>query len=220
MLRKGRDEEQDKKIDELHSKIDDLKDKVRDQKDLISGEKISLGYLLSHVKLTQLWAVIVIIASMIAGSGSITYQLANKKSDAQLLTENARFEVESSKMKMENSNLQKKIEEHEKKSNFFKGLESKEAFLSQYLNFLLAAKKCEAEEWNTETRAYKNYEKNKRMFGKVIVNLWQNRHQVDDANDEGVVIGINGDMTGATVKFLYDGTVWKIPPDFIDLLVD
>ncbi len=221
MLNPDKDTEQDQQIEKLQEKIKQLKVECKQKRaEQLLGEKISLGYLLSHVKLSQLWTLIVIIATLISGAGAVTYSLANKKSDAQLLAENAKAEVKVSNMQLEITKYKELLLIHEKKVNFYKGLEKKEKFLGQYLNYLLSKQKCESDQLNMQTNACKVFSRNQKLFSNNIKNLWRNRHKVEDESGNGVLIGISGEMLGATVKFLYDGTYWNIPDEFVSLLID
>ena len=100
----------------------------------------------------------------------------------------------------------------------FRGLELKERFLALYVRYLLAK----------ENRAHVDTPENqetlhdtKEAFGNYIFNLWQRHEEAEeDFEIKGLVVGKGARPTEATGKFLYDDTIWPIPPELKPVVLE
>ncbi|MFQ6111576.1 MAG: hypothetical protein ACE5LX_06040 [Nitrospinota bacterium] len=155
---------------------------------------MTIRQLISRLRVAQLWGVLVVIAALIGGSFSLGYKLSSSAA-----------EVKTSKLERQVSALQENVKR-------FRGLESKERFLALYLRYLLA--KGSLAKANTPENQ-ETLRVSAEAFEKLILKLWQRHEEAkEELEIRGLIIGKGARATDATVKFIYDGSIWPIPPEF------
>jgi hypothetical protein len=234
MAEDNRDAVQDQKLDELKNTIEILRAELgkpnrkrSEDEEAISGDRITLWYLLSHIRIAHLWGVIVIMASLISGAGAVTYQFANKKSDAQLLAENAKFEVklseqqvELSKLHIQLDNAKKKLQDknaaYSKLEVQYNEIAAKEHLLAQYLDYMIAYKRCSRQDWAAETSVCRAFASSKKNFATKLKKIWQGS-DTNTITANSVIIRKDGGNNKATITFLCDGSKWPVPDKIMEL---
>lgn len=104
-----------------------------------------------------------------------------------------------------NNELNQKLDAQEKR---YRGLETKERIMSLYVRYLLA--KAEG----TEEREYFSA---REALDKALTDAWESYMKspaTADVEVRGIVVGKGGLSEKATIKFIYDNTIWPIPSDF------
>lgn len=154
-------------------------------------EKLSISELISRCKVGQLWATVVVIAGLIAGSFGIGYKVCASVNEAKI---NAlQFKIE----KLE-GDLQSKDEELSKMTSNNKLFYDKDRFLSLYLRYQLAKEK-----WNDDDEAreeFSEYNTAREAFDSYVIER-VGREKLRLAKGGGKL---------ATVAF-GDGTIWTLP---------
>lgn len=154
-------------------------------------EKLSLSELISRCKVGQLWTVVVVIASLIAGAFGLGYKMHASINEAKI---NA-IQLEITILK---GNLQSKEKELSNLVSENNLLYDKDRFLSLYLRYQLAKEK-----WNNDYDAkeeFQEYMTAREAFDEYII---------ERVGGEKLRLGKGGGRL-ATVKFV-DGTIWTLP---------
>jgi hypothetical protein len=154
-------------------------------------EKLSLNELFSRCKISQLWAVIVVIAGLITGAFGLGYKIHASINEAKINS----IQLEITKL---NGDIQSKKKKLSKTASENKFLHDKDLFLSLYLRYQLTKEK-----WNNDYDAkedYQEYMTTRKVFDKYII---------ERVGREKLRISKGGGRL-ATIKF-DDGAVWTVP---------
>lgn len=156
-------------------------------------EKLSVSEFLRRLKIVQLWAVGVTVASLLAGTFGLGYKAAMTVNEAKLNAKDA--EITDVKRDLETMKTELKAA-HTKLDE----ATDKDRFLSLYLRYLLAKETADSDPENEEK--YRTYETTLKAFDNYI------REQVDK---EKLIIRKGGGRF-AMIEFK-DETKWQIPPE-------
>jgi len=154
-------------------------------------EKLSVKELISRFTVGQLWALIGVVAGLIAGSFGIGYKMSASVSRMEINS----IQLEKVKLTGDLSSRDDDIAKLTAQNNL---LYDKDRFLALYLRYQLAREK-----WNQDYDAkeeYKAYQTARDSFNKFIT------QRVDS---EKLRIAKGSDRL-ATIKF-DDGTIWVLP---------
>ena len=177
----------------------------------VEASKMTIKQLLSQLRVAQLWTVLVVIVALITGSFSFGYQLSSSMAEANITKLEAETVVKTAELQREISELQTKINYLRGNLEPYRGLETKERFLALYLRYLLAKENLALEDTPENQEKFKVTQK---ALESLIIDLWSRHEGAEkDVEISGLILG-KGPGREATVKFLYDGSIWPIPQEF------
>jgi hypothetical protein len=154
--------------------------------------ELTIKQAFSQIQISQFWGLLVIIVSLLVGAFTLGYKLSSSVSEAKV------------------GNWESQIDSLRESTKHFRGLEAKERFLALYVRYLLAKEKFA----NTE-EASEEVSSTGEAFEKLIFELWRHyKESGEELEMRGLIIGKGGGPREATVKFIYDGSIWQIPPEF------
>ncbi len=156
--------------------------------------KLTMKQILSQLQISQFWGLLVIIVGLLAGAFTLGYKLSSSISEVKV------------------GKLESQINSLQEATKRFTGLEVKERFLALYVRYLLAKEKFT----NSKTEeAYKEVRTTGQALEKLIFELWDRyKESSEEIEIRGLIVGKGGGASEATVKFIYDGSVWPIPRVF------
>ena len=170
----------------------------------VEASKMTIKQLLSQLRVAQLWTVLVVIVAVITGSFSFGYQLSSSMAEANITKLEAETEVKTAELQREINYLRGNFEP-------YRGLETKERFLALYLRYLLAKENLALEDTPENQEKFKVTQN---ALESLITDLWSRHEGAEkDVEISGLILG-KGPGREATVKFLYDGSIWPIPQEF------
>lgn len=152
----------------------------------IEVENLTLREIFLNIKPKVLWSIMTILVGLIAGSIGLGYKLASVKLDGAQLT-----------------------------NRKLVALQSKEKFLT----LLIRYEKAEANWDYSYKHGLSDLDEKEEVFIRAnkalhnhIAQLIEKGDIIEDvSNLQGVTVGKGSDETNVTIKFNYDGTVWKVP---------
>jgi len=148
-------------------------------------EKLTIKQLFSKMEIGQLWALIGVVAGLVAGACALGYKVSSMATDPKL----AEKEAQLTAAKLE---IEKKTDELKKATTETGDLGTKERFLSLYLRYLIANRQGDSAESQSARQALDEFVR-----------------QFVDAKE--LVIRKGGGRL-ATIKFS-DGTSWELPAE-------
>lgn len=162
-------------------------------KEHIKVESLTLSQIIKSLKPGQAWAIIVITFGLLSGSFGLGYKL--KSSIAESVVAKYKSELATS-----NNSIRQ-----------FRGLQTKERFLALYLRYLMAKDSHAKSESDETLEAMEEAALNFRSYIEEL--LKRGEETKDEIDLQGLFLGKSG-TADATVKFGYDGSIWKVPREF------
>jgi hypothetical protein len=160
---------------------------------MIKPENMTLGQLIRGLKPGQFWAFLVILFGLVSGAAGTGYKVCSNVKQSEI----AEYQTQIGQLKS--------------KEQSFRGLQTKERFVSLYLKYVIAKEEAHSNPTEENQRLVVEIGVGFRSYIESLLARGEEAREEIDLS--GLYLGKGAGKT-ATVKFGYDGTVWPVPSEF------